>query len=113
MNYSIDDLSAKSCIPLVAGSVSIEQPEIDRLLSCLDGWEQSGSEIVKTYHFANYHETLAFVNAGAWISHREDHHPDLLVSYNRCCVRYTTHDVGGLSLNDFICAAKMDRLLRA
>lgn len=112
MNYSMDDLTAKSCIALDAGSAPLEQSEIDRLLSCLNGWEQSGSEIVKTYHFANNHETLAFVNAGAWISHREDHHPDLLVSYNRCCVRYATHEAGGLSLNDFICAAKMERLLR-
>ena len=113
MNYSIDDLSEKTCAPLEAGAKPLEQPEIDRLLSCLDGWEQSGGEIMKTYHFANYHETLAFVNAGAWISHRADHHPDLQVAYNRCCVRYTTHDVGGLSLNDFICAAKMERLLSA
>ena len=55
--------------------------------------------------------TMAFVNAVAWIAHREDHHPDLLVSYNRCTVRFNTHSVGGLSINDFICAAKVDGLL--
>jgi 4a-hydroxytetrahydrobiopterin dehydratase len=113
MNSNMCDLSAKSCTRIESGSVPLGQAEIDRLLSCLEGWEQSGSEIVKTFRFSNYYETLAFVNAGAWISHREDHHPDLLVSYNRCCARYTTHDAGGLSLNDFICAAKMDRLQRS
>jgi 4a-hydroxytetrahydrobiopterin dehydratase len=54
---------------------------------------------------------MAFVNALAFISHRENHHPDLLVGYNKCEVRYSTHDVGGLSENDFICAAKVDGLL--
>jgi 4a-hydroxytetrahydrobiopterin dehydratase len=53
---------------------------------------------------------MAFVNAAAWISHREDHHPDLAVGYNQCRVEYTTHAIGGLSENDFICAAKLDRL---
>ena len=57
---------------------------------------------------------MAFVNAVAWISHREDHHPDLLVSYNKCRVEYMTHAVGGLSENDFICAAsgRADRTLK-
>jgi 4a-hydroxytetrahydrobiopterin dehydratase len=67
--------------------------------------------IRKTFRFDDYHRTLAFVNAVAWIAHREDHHPDLEVGYNRCTVRYSTHDVGGLSENDFICAAKVDRLI--
>ena len=67
--------------------------------------------LVKTYHFLNYYETMAFVNAVAWIAHRENHHPDLEVGYKECCVRYSTHAIGGLSENDFICAAKVDRLL--
>lgn len=58
-----------------------------------------------------FHETIAFVNALAWVAHREDHHPDLSVGYNRCAVRFNTHAVGGLSVNDFICAAKLDALL--
>lgn len=80
-------------------------------LASLDGWARDGKYIVKVFHFANYHETLAFVNASAWISHRTDHHPDLEVGYNRCTVRYTTHDAGGLSGKDFASAAKIDALL--
>jgi 4a-hydroxytetrahydrobiopterin dehydratase len=67
--------------------------------------------LTKEYRFENYYQTMAFVNAVAWIAHKQDHHPDLEVSYNRCTVNYTTHQVGGLSENDFICAAKIDNLL--
>ena len=67
--------------------------------------------IEKTYPFANYYETIAFVNALAFIAHTQDHHPDLSVHYNRCGVRLNTHDVGGLSVTDFDCAARIDALL--
>lgn len=68
-------------------------------------------EIQRTFAFKNYYQTIAFVNALAWIAHREDHHPELQVSYKHCVVHYSTHSVGGLSENDFICAAKIDALL--
>lgn len=64
----------------------------------------------KTFRFPDYYRTIAFVNALAFVAHREDHHPDLGVHYDRCIVRFSTHDVGGLSENDFICAAKAERL---
>jgi 4a-hydroxytetrahydrobiopterin dehydratase len=90
---------------------------IERLLATLDGWalaDRAGmSELVKTYRFRNYYETMAFVNATAWISHKEDHHPDLEVGFRECRVRYSTHAIGGLSENDFICAAKVDALIEA
>lgn len=69
-----------------------------------------GDEISRTFQFKNYYQTLAFVNALGWIAHQEDHHPDLEVSYNKCCVRFSTHAIKGLSENDFICAAKIDAL---
>lgn len=75
--------------------------------------DDSGEAISRTVRFSNYYQTMAFVNALAWIAHAEDHHPDLEVGYNRCLVRYSTHAVGGLSENDFICAAKIDALLPA
>lgn len=82
--------------------------EIRRLLT--PGWEQHGQAISKTYSFENYYHTIAFVNAVAWMAHREDHHPDLTVGYNRCRVAFTTHAINGLSASDFICAAKADAL---
>ena len=81
-----------------------------RFLPCCPTGNTSAPEIVKTYRFKNYHETLAFVNASAWVSHREDHHPDMSVHYNRCKVAYSTHDAGGITRNDFICAAKLESL---
>ncbi len=75
-------------------------------------WSLSGDRqsIVRRFRFKNYYETISFVNALAWVAHREDHHPDLEVGYNRCIVVFSTHSVGGLSENDFICAARTDRL---
>ena len=67
-------------------------------------------QIQRSFRFKNYYQTIAFVNALAWIAHREDHHPDLEVGYNRCVVNFSTHSVGGLSENDFICAARIDTL---
>jgi 4a-hydroxytetrahydrobiopterin dehydratase len=85
--------------------------ELHDHLAQVSGWHLNNGAIEKTFSFKNYHETMAFVNALAWISHTEDHHPDLLVSYARCIVRYNTHSVGGISINDFICAAKADALV--
>lgn len=61
--------------------------------------------------FKNYYETMAFVNTIAWIAHKEDHHPDLKVSYARCKISFSTHDADGITKNDFICAAKIDQLI--
>ncbi len=80
-------------------------------LAQVSGWHLDNGAIEKTFSFKNYHETMAFVNALAWVAHTEDHHPDLAVSYNRCVVRFNTHSVGGISVNDFICAAKADALV--
>jgi 4a-hydroxytetrahydrobiopterin dehydratase len=75
------------------------------------GWALKDGAIEKSFRFEDYHRTMAFVNAVAWIAHREDHHPDIAFSYNRATLRFSTHSVGGISLNDFICAAKVDALL--
>src|ERR1035437_1567750 len=99
------DLSNKQCKPCEGGTPPLSQDEINRLLKQLDGWMQYDRLIGKTFEFKNYYQTIAFVNAVAWLSHREDHHPDLNVGYNKCHVEYSTHAVNGLSENDFICAA--------
>ena len=82
------------------------------MLKKLKGWTVENGRLVRHYSFKNYYETMAFVNALAWISHREDHHPDIEVGYNKCKVAYVTHSIGGLSENDFICAGKADALFR-
>ena len=72
--------------------------------------DDDGLAMQRTFGFKNYYQTIAFVNALAWVAHHEDHHPDLEVGYNRCVVHYSTHSVGGLSENDFICASRIDAL---
>ena len=88
--------------------------EIVTRLGQLAGWQLTGSgsdvAIDKTFLFADYYETMAFVNAGAFIALSKDHHPDLSVHYNRCVVRYCTHDVQGLTEADFQCASQVDAL---
>jgi len=85
--------------------------QIEQHLAQAPGWAFVDGAIQKRYDFSDYHRTMAFVNAVAWVAHVEDHHPDLAVSYNHCTVRFNTHSVGGISVNDFICAAKVDALL--
>lgn len=75
------------------------------------GWRLIDGALEKTFSFKNYYQTMAFVNALAFIAHAEDHHPDLAVSYSKCTVRFNTHDVNGISASDFLCASKVDALL--
>ena len=103
-------LAAKRCKPCGGNVAPYNALQAAEMLAQLKGWIVEDCKLVKLYAFSNYHETMAFVNALAWISHREDHHPDLLVGYNKCRVEYSTHAIGGLSENDFICAAKADAL---
>ena len=93
-----------------AGAPRLTADELAAHVAALPEWTTANDQIVKEFKFANYHETMAFVNALAWIAHREDHHPDLEVHYSRCVVTFATHDAGGVTLNDVICAAKIERL---
>lgn len=95
---------------------ALSATEIAEQLSQLNGeqspgWRVANGALEKTFAFNNYGETMSFVNAVAFIANREDHHPDLAVSYGRCTVRFNTHDVQGISVSDFFCASKVDALL--
>src|SRR4029078_11642827 len=94
-------LIARGCEACKPGTPPLSEEVIQRLLQEVPGWQVAGNRVAKDYQFKNFHETMAFVNACAWVAHQEDHHPDLEVSYGRCRVVYWTHTVGGLSLNDF------------
>ena len=95
---------------------ALSATEITEQLSQLNGeqspsWRVANGALEKTFEFKNYDQTLSFVNAVAFIAQRENHHPDLAVSYSRCTVRWSTHDVQGISVSDFFCASKVDALL--
>ncbi|KFN44479.1 4a-hydroxytetrahydrobiopterin dehydratase [Arenimonas oryziterrae] len=106
------ELASRHCSPLRGQDHLLPEDKIRGYLNALPDWEriEDGQAISKTYRFGDYYRTMAFVNALAFVAHREDHHPDLSVHYDRVVVRFSTHDVGGLSLNDFICAAKVEQL---
>ncbi len=104
------DLAKQRCKPCEGGVAPLTAEQIRPLLASVPGWKIENGRLTKLYPFANYYQTTAFVNALAWISHREDHHPVLTVGYNNCRVEYWTHAIEGLSENDFICAAKCDAL---
>jgi 4a-hydroxytetrahydrobiopterin dehydratase len=107
------DSSALASMHCEAGAQRLTPTEFAKHMQALSGWSQTGDAIEKTYSFADFHATIGFVNALAWIANREDHHPDLRVSYNRCVVAWSTHDAGGVTRNDIVCAAKTDRLFAA
>ena len=105
-------LAQAHCVPRKGREHRLSEADIRELLPQVPGWElvEDGHALRRTFKFADYYRTMAFVNALAFMAHREDHHPDLGVHYDRAVVRYSTHDVGGLSENDFICAAKTSAL---
>lgn len=106
------DLADQNCVPLHGEQHRLRAEQARAQLAELGGWTLKGAaaSISREYHFPDYARTIAFVNAIAAMAEAQDHHPDLEVGYGRCVVRYNTHDVGGLSQNDFICAAKADAL---
>ena len=108
-----EKLASKRCKPCEGGVEPLRGDQVRELLTALHGdWVLSddGLEISRVFDFPAYSRTLAFANAVAWIAISEGHHPVLTVSYGSCAVSYTTHAINGLSDNDFICAAKIDRL---
>jgi 4a-hydroxytetrahydrobiopterin dehydratase len=107
---SVSSLTALAAMHCARGARKLSAQELAGLKALLAGWNVDAERLDKTFRFANYHETMAFVNAVAYIAHREDHHPDLGVHYNRCDVAWSTHDAGGVTLNDCICAAKVECL---
>ena len=107
MTDRLHELAAMHCR---AGAPRLADDELQADLAHLPGWTRGGERIEKTFRFADYHATMDFVNAVAAIAHVEDHHPDLGVHYDRCVVAWSTHSAGGVTLNDCICAARVEAI---
>ena len=110
---TLDELARSHCQARKGKEHALTTEQAQAHLDVLPGWKLAEDQkgIGKEFRFDDFHRTMAFVNAVAWIAHAEDHHPDMKVSYPSCALYFSTHDVGGLSLNDFICAARVDKLL--
>jgi 4a-hydroxytetrahydrobiopterin dehydratase len=105
------DLAKGKCKPCEGGVPPLSLAEIEKLMPQLrEGWQVADGKLRRDFKFPDHYVTMTFVNAIAWISHQQGHHPDLGVGYNTCRVEYVTHAIGGLSESDFICAAKIDAL---
>jgi 4a-hydroxytetrahydrobiopterin dehydratase len=109
---TFSELVGRTCRPLIGAGHCLDAAALAEALALLPGWERDGETIAKSFDFAGYEPTLAFVNGVARIALEQDHHPDIAFGYNRCRVAYSTHSVGGISLNDLICAAKIEALPR-
>lgn len=107
------DLKSMKCKACEGGVDPLSLDDAEVFLKQTPGWEIDAGkmEINRTYTFVNFYETMAFVNALAWVAHVEDHHPDFEVGYKTCKIRYSTHAIKGLSVNDFVCAAKINDLI--
>ena len=104
------DFALRQCRPLPEGTPPIPAPEVETLLRDFPGWTMCQGTISKSFAFPDYHHTIAFVNAVAWIAQQQDHHPELNVFYDHCRVSFNTHSIGGISEKDFICAARIEGL---
>jgi len=104
-------LSQKKCLPCEGGVDPMSETEIQTMMSNFPDWEFTNGRLTRKWELKNHYEAMAFVNAIAWISHKENHHPYITVGYRDVLVEYWTHAIDGISENDFICAAKVDEIL--
>ena len=113
MASTLGELRSSRCTPLKGAENGLSVTEVQPLLALLPGWALSddGKTISKDFAFKTFYRTMGFANAIAWMANQQDHHPDMELGYAHCLVRFSTHDVGGLSINDFICAARVEALL--
>ena len=110
MSETFCDLAKGKCKPCEGGVPPLTATEVETYLQDLRDWQVVEGKLLKDFKFPDHYVTMTFVNAVAWVSHKQGHHPDLTVGYNTCRVEYITHAIGGLSESDFICAAKIDVL---
>lgn len=109
----MNDLVEQHCITCEGGIPALNHDEIKTHLGQVPGWSLNNDIpcIEKSFSFKNFYQTMAFVNAVAWVAHQENHHPDIELGYNQCLIKYSTHAVNGLTTNDFICAAKINQIV--
>ena len=107
------ELKEKHCKACEGGAEALGEERIRALLAQVGDWHLAtdGLSIHRRFEFKGFYKTVSFINAMAWIANQEGHHPDFSAGYNYCEVTFTTHDLGGLSENDFICAARVNALL--
>ena len=105
------DLINESCVPCSTGEGLLDQAQIQEMFAMLEGWELTGTSLKKRFEFKGFAKAVELANLAAWHSNKMGHHADIAFGWGYCEVTYTSHEAGGLTQNDFICAAKLDALL--
>ncbi len=107
-------LEERACRPCEGGIDPLSPDRVARLLPQVPGWtlDAGGTALSRRFEFSDFSRSIAFVNALAWLANGQGHHPDFTVSAYHCTVNFTTHAIGGLSENDFICAARLNRIMK-
>ncbi len=103
-------LAQQHCKPLKGPMNKLAEAQVSELIAQLPGWTLIEGQLSKQWAFKDFEQVISFVNLVAWLAQRENHHPDVVFGFNRVRVAYSTHDVKGLSMNDFVCAAKIEAL---
>ena len=110
---SPESLASKHCVPCRGGIPPLSEEEAQRLLANTPGWrlEEEGTRLVRRFELEDFKKAIEFVNRVAEIAEEEGHHPDIAIHWNKVDLVLWTHKIGGLHENDFILAAKVNRLL--
>ena len=107
-----DDLASRNCTACETGVPPLDAQTVTRMLATLDGWQlEDGTAIRRRFEFRGFAKAVEMANLAAWLGNRQGHHPDIAFGWGYCEVRFTTHAAGGLTENDFICAARLNALL--
>lgn len=107
------DLASKNCEPCKGGVPPMPGDDARQMLAQLDGWNLSddGTTIRRRFEFKGFAKAVEMANLAAWLGNKQGHHPDIAFGWGYCEVVFTTHEAGGLTENDFICAARLDALV--
>ena len=111
----MSDLTEKKCVPCEGGVDALTKDQASNLMIKLDkNWvlANNNKSISKDFKFKNHYEVISAINLIAWISHKEDHHPEITYGYSNLSIKFFTYAIDGLSENDFICAAKIDKVMK-
>ena len=109
------DLSSKKCLPCEGGIDALNKQDAKNFMSKIHkDWilSKDNKSILREFKFKNHYEVISAINLIAWISHKEDHHPEVTFGYSNLSIKFFTYAIDGLSENDFICAAKIDNAMK-
>ena len=108
-----DDLATSTCEPCQGGTPVLDAATARQMMDQLTGWTLSddGTAITRRFEFKGFAKAVEMANLAAWLGNKQGHHPDIAFGWGYCAVTFTTHEAGGLTRNDFVCAARLDALV--